>query len=111
MNDRMLEDPDFKKETQKYRDSIEQEIDDLHRAPIEIDWINPEYCLPKANEDCIFKVLLRGEHSDFNDNVFIVMSGYFCGETEQFKILNQTGYSDAIIPPNQVIGWRYIEVK
>ena len=111
MHDRMLEDPDFEKENQEYWDSIGQEIDDLRKAPVEIDWVDPEYCLPKTDEDCIFKVQLKGEHSGFHEDVFIIASGYYCGETGHFRILDQTGYSYAVIPPNQVVGWRYIEVQ
>ena len=110
MHDRVLEDPDFEKENQEYWDSIGQEIDDLRKAPVEIDWIDPEVCMPKTDEDCIFKVAIRGEHSGFHDDVFIIASGFYCGETDHFRILDQTGYSYAVIPPNQVIGWRYIEV-
>ena len=111
MNDRMLEEEYIiEDENLNNQKAMEKEIDDLRRAPVEIDWIDPEVCMPKTDEDCIFKVAVRGEHSGFHDDVFIVTSGFYCGETDHFRILDQTGYSYAVIPPNQVIGWRYIEV-
>ena len=107
------EECDSEPEDLGYWDMVASEIDALKESPLEIDWIDPEHCLPRFDEDCVLKINMGGDDIsciDGVDDAYIIASGYLCRESGNFRLIGQAGHGCDVSPFNKVVGWRYIEV-